>query len=155
MNKGNALLIACITVIMMIQSPLQSVMPAYSVPEKNVLSEHQAHTISAVEGQTFTINLDSQTSTGYTWYITEPIMEDHIQLLGKTVMPYRSPGSRGKTIFTFQAVKAGRATITFEYARPWSWDVAQRCAYTIIIREKNVHCQRPKQLFPPFMLPWR
>lgn len=140
---------------------LTSIMPAYALKEKQQIrpenhynrSESQAHTINVVVGQTFTINLDSQASTGYTWYIVEPMMEDQIQLLGKTIIPYRCPGGRGKTIFRFQAVKAGTEIITFEYARPWSWEVAQRCTYIVIIREKNSYHNHARPTLPPFMLP--
>lgn len=162
MNKRNQMLTVFIASIALTSNSLNSVMPAYKLTEEDKVhperhhhkSEHRTHTINVVVGQTFAISLDCQPSTGYTWYIAEPMMEDLIQLMGKTVIPYRCPGSRGKTTFTFQAIKAGYETVTFEYARPWSWDVAQRCTYTINIREKNAfHHHHSKPMLPPFMLP--
>ena len=138
---------------------LNSVMPPSALKKEDKAgtelqcqrSEQLIHTINVVVGQKFNINLDSQPSTGYTWYIVEPILEDQIQLLGKTVMPYRCPGGRGKTIFTFQAIKEGRETIVCEYARPWSWNIAQRQTYIVNIQQKNLTPFHAKHILPPFM----
>lgn len=137
---------------------LNSAMPPFALKEERPLhqidagprTEQLIHTINVIVGQKFNINLDSQPSTGYTWYIVEPMLEDQIQLLSKTVMPYRCPGGRGKTIFAFQAIKEGYETIVCEYARPWSWEIAQRQTYIITIRQKDVTPFHAKQLLPPF-----
>jgi Predicted secreted protein len=138
-------------------------MPAYSLnelahtlPSQNYSKpERTARIIHVLEGRRFTITLDCQPSTGYTWYITTPTLEDTIQLLGKTVMPCRCQGGKSKMTFIFQALKAGEEIITLEYARPWSWYSAQKCTYTIIIHEKYKFEDIKKQV-PPYKLPgWR
>jgi predicted secreted protein len=118
--------------------------PAYSLPKitclqsllKRTNTGNQTAILHVVEGQRFTITLDCHPSSGYTWYITEPALEDTIQMLGKTVMPCRCPDGKAKMTFIFKALKAGQEFLTFEYARPWGWSSAQRCTYTIIIHEK-------------------
>ena len=156
-NRYQGFIIFVASVIVVSHS-LNSVMPPYSLKKEDKVgtdlqcprSEQLIHTINVIVGQKFSINLDSQPSTGYTWYIVEPMLEDQIQLLSKTVMPYRCPGGRGKTIFTFQAIKEGYETIVCEYARPWSWDIAQRQTYIVTIREKNLTPFHARQLLPPF-----
>jgi predicted secreted protein len=118
--------------------------PAYALPKLTALQSLLKRTnngnrnavLHVIEGQRFTISLDCQPSSGYTWYITEPALEDTIQLLGKTIIPYRCPDGRAKATFIFKALNPGQEFLTFEYARPWGWSSAQRCTYTIIIHEK-------------------
>lgn len=140
---------------------LYCTMPAYSLTEPSYARhripanrlDRKMHTLRLVVGQTFTITMDCQTSTDYTWYLVQPTFEDHVQLLGKTVIPCNCPGGSGRTIFQFQALKTGQEIIKFEYARPWSWNIAQECTYTVVIREKGTDRQGKKSHIPPFMLP--
>ncbi len=61
--------------------------------------------------------MDCQTSTEDTWYLVQPTFEDHVQLLGKKVIPCNCPGGSGRTIFQFQALKTGqKITHTSLYA---------------------------------------
>lgn len=135
-------IMACLSISNVYFSSLAT--PAYSAPKLTYLQSlfkrtntgNQSAILHVIEGQRFTITLNCQPSSGYTWYITEPALEDTIQMLGKTIMPCRCPDGKTKTTFIFKALKAGQENLTFEYARPWGWSSAQRCTYTIIIHEK-------------------
>ena len=72
-------------------------------------------------GQGFSIILDSNPTTGYSWRMTEPPDEKFLLLRDKS---YRPPdtlrkGAGGEEIWNFTATAAGRTDIVFEYVRPW------------------------------------
>jgi predicted secreted protein len=152
--------ISCIVSAFVLAGQLHARMPSYSLAEVSGYAhdhhdrqEHRTQVIHVNVGQTFTITLDSNPSTGYTWYLVEPIGEDYLQLLCKSVCPCRCPGGRAKMTFKFSAIQAGQEDIVCEYSRPWSWDIAQRMHYKVIIHELYTHCQEHKPHMPPFMLP--
>jgi predicted secreted protein len=132
-------------------------MPAYSLQQ--IAQDGKAHVdaksaqhrsvMHVIEGQIFTIILDCQQATGYTWYITQPPLEDTIQILSKTVIPCRHTRSKTKMIFKFKALQHGQETIQFEYAQPWDWRSTQQCTYTIIIHEKTTSHESGRQT-PPY-----
>lgn len=87
-----------------------------------------ACTAPAVEarcGETFSITLDSNPTTGYQWRLAGQFPARKLRLVKSS---YRRPSGRlvgagGREIWTFEALAAGRATLRFEYIRPWEKDV--------------------------------
>lgn len=85
-------------------------------PAKDVTAEEN---IYAIVGDTFTITLDSNATTGYTWRVqhdTGPIR--------MTARSYREPqasllGAPGTETFTFEALAPGEAELQFAYWREW------------------------------------
>ena len=79
--------------------------------------------ISINVGEIFQISLDSNPTTGYRWEI--------VNVLKKLTIPSDEPngdfirgprkivGSRGKQIFTFEAIAPGKEEIKFAYKRSW------------------------------------
>jgi inhibitor of cysteine peptidase len=93
--------------------------------------------IHANAGQNFTITLEGNRSTGYSWQLKSPLDS---ALLKKAGVSYRSknpgtPGAGEDNLFTFHAKKKGTTDVTFVYLRPWEKDVppAKTAAYHITI----------------------
>jgi len=119
-------------------------MPAYSVYQpynkKNsntYQQETSTQTLYIPKGQIFTISLENIYTHDYMWYMNNSFFEDTVQLIGKVQIPYRHPGSYGRTIFRFQAAKEGQQIITFSYARPWSWRSVQERTYIINVEKER------------------
>jgi predicted secreted protein len=85
-------------------------------PEKET-SENR--TVTA--GNQFNVTLDSNPTTGYKWQAPKIADESIAKFVnGKYVPPKTNLlGASGQEVFTFQAVKVGKTTITLEYARPF------------------------------------
>lgn len=77
--------------------------------------------ITARVGEEFTFTLDSNATTGYSWKLSDSFSEDIVKLVGSEYQPpeTRRKGAGGKEIWRFEAVGAGKTTITLEYVRPW------------------------------------
>lgn len=74
-------------------------------------------------GDTFTVNLCSNASTGFRWLDSVNISDKIIiqQIDHKNVAPSKGmPGAPGEQIWTFKALRKGTAQITNEYSQPWS-----------------------------------
>jgi inhibitor of cysteine peptidase len=74
-------------------------------------------------GDSFTITLRANMSTGYQWQITT-LNEKMLQLVNSEYVPYTTKrlGADGKQLWTFKALKAGETSITFKYVRPQEKD---------------------------------
>ena len=77
--------------------------------------------IAATVGVPFSITLDSNPTTGYSWDLATPLDPNVVDLLQHTYQ--RSGGSRpgagGTEIWTFDPLCAGFTTIVLRYRRPW------------------------------------
>jgi len=73
-------------------------------------------------GQTYSMNLDSNPTTGYAWKLASPTNQ-----VFTLVTNYYEPRKNGKRLvgsggvehWTFKAIQKGRAELVLEYARPW------------------------------------
>ena len=73
-------------------------------------------------GSSFTVTLDSNATTGYSWELKEI---SNPAVLEKTDNKYEAPtsglmGAGGKEVWTFKVLKAGTSTLTMEYSQPWA-----------------------------------
>jgi sulfatase modifying factor 1 len=77
-------------------------------------------------GDEFTVELDSNPSTGYSWGLASSLPSWLVQV-GKTYVADTPglPGGGGTEYWMFRATAAGSATVTFEYKRPWESMVAK------------------------------
>ena len=78
--------------------------------------------IEIAAGGSFTITLDSNATTGYSWEL-KGISDTAV--LEKTDNKYEAPtsglmGAGGKEVWTFKVLKAGTSTLTMEYSQPWA-----------------------------------
>jgi inhibitor of cysteine peptidase len=93
-------------------------------------------------GEVMAITLESNPSTGYSWFATvsDP---DILSQMGdpKYLAPTESSdtmvlGASGTETFMFQGTAAGSATITLDYKRGWETDVAPEKTITITLEVK-------------------
>jgi inhibitor of cysteine peptidase len=101
-------------------------MPAvYSKTDKEIV---------ASVGETFSIELDGNATTGYEW---EPqLSDDTLRLVERRYQPAGTGvGAGGKEIFTFETVKSGRASVSFEYKRPWETEAVEKQDFQLRIEE--------------------
>ncbi len=84
-------------------------------------------------GQDFLIALASNPTTGYSW--TAKTTGSAVAVEGSAYQPSGAGkmGAGGQQIFIVQALKAGSATITFSYARPWQKGVKAARTMTFAI----------------------
>lgn len=86
------------------------------VPDKKTTS------IFVKNGAQFSIMLDSNPSTGYSWKLADPIETEYLEFIGSTFIPKERQkmmvGVGGTEVWTFKALKPGKTTIKMEYSRP-------------------------------------
>ncbi|MEI7912738.1 MAG: protease inhibitor I42 family protein [Verrucomicrobiota bacterium] len=92
-------------------------------------AEKDAKPVEAVVGKEFTITLDANHSTGYSWQLAKPLTET---LVKSTTHSYQEAateagappraGAGGKEVWTFKAISPGSTVIEFKYVRPWEKD---------------------------------
>lgn len=87
--------------------------------QKNIVRE-----ISVKSGETITLTLFSNATTGYKWNDNAKISDPQVlqQLDHKYVAPGDTGGKvgvGGTEVWNFKALKAGTSTVTTEYGRPW------------------------------------
>ncbi len=89
-----------------------------------------------MQGQNFTIQLQSDPSTGYTWqptYDNSSIMFINRVYIASNV----TPGTTGADVFTFQGTAPGTSVMTFNYTNP-SNQTAESVNYTITCTTSTV-----------------
>ena len=85
-------------------------------------------------GDTFTVNLCSNASTGFRWLDSANISEKTIvqQIDHKNVAPSKAmPGAPGEQVWTFKALRKGTTQIINEYSQTWSG--GQKSAWNLIL----------------------
>lgn len=78
--------------------------------------------VTVAPGALITITLCSNPSTGFSWGEQAQISNKEVfkQTSHKTVAGTTSmPGAPGTQVWTFEALKAGIASASFSYSRPW------------------------------------
>ena len=99
--------------------------------------EPSKNLIKASPGSTFTITLDSNPTTGYSWHLKEALNEKNVKLVdNKYLVPETSQlGKGGQEAWTFKAQAKGKTKIIMVYTRSWEKDTssAKQASYTIIV----------------------
>jgi len=86
------------------------------------LNHHLSKDIEVGVGDTFTVELVSNRTTGFQWPEFGKIVDDTIlKQLDHVYEPPKSDmlGAAGKEIWTFEALKKGKTNISMEYSQPW------------------------------------
>ncbi len=95
-------------------------------------------TIEVQTGQEFSIRLDSNITTGYSWQLGAPLDGKVLVLVGSQYVEPKTDavGAGGQEVWTFKAVAPGKTTIALNYLRPWEKDVApaQTAAFAVTVR---------------------
>lgn len=106
---------------------------------QNRIYQGDENVVTATVGSSFTIELESNATTGYAWQATV----DPSGALTAGEHQYLAPatgavGAGGWEWFRYTAASVGAATITFEYRRPWepaSAPAAATVTYTVTIAD--------------------
>lgn len=98
----------------------------FSCSSKNIeIGENDnGKTINCSTGQKIIITLDSNPSTGYSWYISGNSKTSNLELISQDFKQKEAQklGAGGKQLFTFKAIQKGEATLILEYKREWEKD---------------------------------
>ncbi len=96
------------------------VRPPQPLAPVKVTAEDQGRTFKAVVGQTVTINLEGNPSTGYDWHFTS-LDETMLELITRTADPLfpGRTGSPARMLIHLKALRAGTATVKMAYFRAW------------------------------------
>jgi inhibitor of cysteine peptidase len=84
---------------------------------------HISKQLTVAAGNTFTVTLCSNATTGFQWSESAQISDQTV--IQQTGHEFVSPektgvvGAPGNEVWTFKALKKGTSTITMEYGRPW------------------------------------
>ena len=103
----------------------------------NVDASYSGKQVELSVGQSLAVTLNSNASTGYSWYLAQNSDET---VLNKTGNEYISPqttlvGAGGKDEWTFKALKKGNSTISMGYSRPWeSMLPAETFNLTVVVK---------------------
>ncbi len=87
--------------------------------------------IEVEEGLEFSLVLESNPTTGYSWRLSEPLDGERLRLVENTFEAKGGShgegeeivGAPGEEVWTFEALKAGEVEVKMEYVRPWEKDV--------------------------------
>ena len=97
---------------------------------QNAVAVNQALSVQAMQlpvGETLTVRLASNPSTGYSWVLAENA-GNALKQSKRSFEPKQSVdrvvGAGGVDVWQFEAVSAGQHTLRLEYRRPWEKDVA-------------------------------
>jgi inhibitor of cysteine peptidase len=93
---------------------------AFSAEPPAAIPHEKLPPITAQVGEQFTVALDANPSTGYSWQIVgfdEAVVTLVSSEFKRADKPM--PGASGKQIWTFKAIGKGETAIAFKYVRPW------------------------------------
>ncbi len=92
--------------------------------------------IKVKAGQTFTIRMESNPTTGYGWQLSKAL-DNKISLVTNAFIPPDSNlcGAGGHEAWTFKAIGEGQTEISLIYVRPWEQDqLARTNVFTVIVK---------------------
>ncbi|NPV59936.1 MAG: protease inhibitor I42 family protein [Actinobacteria bacterium] len=101
--------------------------------------------VEVEEGLEFSLVLESNPTTGYSWQLAEPLDEELLRLVGTSFEAKGGShgegeeivGAPGEEVWTFEALKAGKTEVALEYVRPWEKDVKPEKTVTFEVEIKK------------------
>jgi predicted secreted protein len=94
---------------------------ASSGEKGNADYSEKIRTIQVKVGEGFTIRLEANETTGYTWRGNELFDRSYLEFTGSPYQPAQPqrPGSGGEQLYYFKALKAGTTQIRLTHKRSW------------------------------------
>ena len=91
--------------------------------------------ITANAGDSFTVTLDSNPSTGFSWSISSITDEDVIDDVNNEFNGADTGmvGAGGQEVWTFEAVDKGSSTIEMKYRRSWEQGVEPAATFNVTV----------------------
>ena len=101
--------------------------------------QHISKEVEVPADGSLTVTLCSNPTTGFVWSESAQISDQTIlQQTGHEFVPPETkgdkppaPGTAGKEIWTFRALKKGKSTISMEYSRPW--EGGEKAEWTFVL----------------------
>jgi len=107
--------------LVLLLAGLAALTPGAAEPASDV-----RETREVAAGEMFTINLESNRTTGYVWALAAPLDEAIVRLVESKYESVAQPpggtpraGAPGTEAWTFRATGPGGTTIALQYVRPW------------------------------------
>jgi len=80
--------------------------------------------IELAVGDIFTVELESNPSTGFQWVLADNSNDTVLQMQAQEYVTGNAgdlplPGAGGKEVLTFKALATGETNVSLEYSRPW------------------------------------
>jgi inhibitor of cysteine peptidase len=105
-------------------------------PKRTQLTEAEnGQTVEVNAGEQFSVTLEANPSTGYTWEAKD-LDATQLEQVGEPGFKGSNPGligSGGRLTLTFKALQAGTTTLTLVYHRPWETDVEPASTYIVTL----------------------
>ncbi len=96
--------------------------------------QQQDDNIGAQVGETFTVELEGNPTTGYEWQLAQD--DARFRLINKDYAPpSTSIGAATKERFQIEALQSGSTTLTFKYKRPWETEVLDTKRFQLRVRK--------------------
>lgn len=94
-----------------------------------------AQKVNVSSGDEFTVELESNPTTGYEWQVVQIEDEAIVRLVDSEYVPPDSDllGASGKEVFTFEALEEGNTKVTLEYARQFEESPIARHAVDVTV----------------------
>lgn len=92
--------------------------------------------ISVVVGDTVKVFLDQNSaSTGFIWELGGNSDPSVLEYVGHETQPpaIPQPGTPGKDVWTFSALKTGTSTILLEYSQPWQGGIKNADSFVLTV----------------------
>jgi predicted secreted protein len=93
--------------------------------------------IRVLAGKQFSITLNANHTTGYSWRLAKPLDPAMLKQIGNEYHAATSDavGAPGEEVWTFESVAAGNVELDFEYVRPFEKDAksVKTAKYSIVI----------------------
>ncbi len=105
-------------------------------------SNHITHDIYTAIGSEIEITLCSNPTTGFVWSEVQIADTSALKLVNREFLAPGSPdnppapGTAGKEVLTFKALKQGTSTAKIEYSRPWEGGEKGVWTYTMTVNAK-------------------
>ena len=116
---------------------------SWEVPIENFMNQqHISDQIEVPAGDTLTVTLGSNPTTGFRWSEEAQIGDTGVlkqvshEFIGPESEPPPPPGTPGQEVWIFEALKAGNSTISLEYSRPWEGGEKSEWTYTLTVTVK-------------------
>ena len=106
--------------------------------QENLVISDPAKNLEATAGSEFKIVIDANPSTGYHWELGDDLDENIVKFVLKDYNADEPviPGSGGRDVWVFKAIKAGEAHITLWYYSPSNEPANPQQKVTFIVTVK-------------------
>lgn len=118
--------------LILVSSLMLTTVSGTAMAQGTYTASDSGKTIMVKAGDTFTVKLDENPTTGYSWNLTA---DSGLQVKGDQYAPNSTSlmGSGGYHTWTIKAIKAGTYKVTGIYKRPWESTSGQEKTFSLTV----------------------